>query len=158
MTTPWAAVIGVGNHFRHDDGIGPAAVTEIRHRDLPGVRVVATDGDLTELLDAWTGVTLAIAIDAVRCEPAAPGRVHRTDVAGLPPSTGMAGTHGFGIPEAVELGQALDRMPHQLIVYAVEASDTSYGLGLSSTVATALPALVDAVLTELGQGLSLSQR
>jgi hydrogenase maturation protease len=41
-------------------------------------------------------------------------------------------------------------MPRRLIVYAVEASEVSLGLGLSSPVAAALPALVDAVLRELG--------
>ena len=150
MTTPWAAVIGVGNEFRHDDGIGPALATEVQHRNLPGVRVVTTDGEPTGLLDAWADVTLAVVIDAVLCQPAMPGRVHRTTVDKLPPATGAAGTHGFGIPEAVELGRVLDRMPQQLIVYAVEASDVSLGLGLSPPVATALPALVDAVLGELG--------
>jgi hydrogenase maturation protease len=152
MSTPWAAVIGVGNEFRHDDGIGPALAAEVQHRNLPGVRVVSTDGEPTGLLDAWADVTLAVVIDAVVCEPATPGRIHRTAVGELPPTTGAAGTHGFGIPEAVELGRVLHRMPRRLVVYAVEASDVSLGLGLSSPVTTALPALVDAVLTELGPG------
>jgi hydrogenase maturation protease len=149
MTTPWAAVIGVGNEFCHDDGIGPALATEVQHRNLPGVRVVTTDGEPTGLLDAWADVTLAVVVDAVLCQPAMPGRVHRTTVDKLPPATGAAGTHGFGIPEAVGLGRVLDRMPRRLIVYAVEASDVSLGLGLSAPVATALPALVDTVLGEL---------
>lgn len=39
MTVPWAAVIGIGNELRRDDGIGPAVAAEIQHRDIPGVRV-----------------------------------------------------------------------------------------------------------------------
>jgi hydrogenase maturation protease len=150
VSTPWAAVIGVGNEFRHDDGIGPALVAAVQRRTLPGVRVVSTDGEPTGLLDAWADVTLAVVIDAVVCEPATPGRIHRTAVDELPPPAGTAGTHGFGISDAVELGRVLDRMPRRLIVYAVEASEVSLGLGLSSPVAAALPALVDAVLRELG--------
>jgi hydrogenase maturation protease len=142
MNPPWAVVIGVGNEFRHDDGIGPALATEVRPRNLPGIRVLTTDGEPIGLLDAWADVTLAVVVDAVLCEPAMPGWVHRTTVDELPPLTGAAGTHGFGIPETVELVRVLDRMPQQLIVYAVEASDVSLGLGLSAPVARALPALV----------------
>jgi hydrogenase maturation protease len=101
---------------------------------------------------AWADVTLSVVIDAVVCDPATPGRIHRTAVGELPPTTGTAGSHGFGIPEAVELGRVLHRMPRRLIVYAVEAFDLSLGLGLSSPVTTALPALVDAVLSELSRG------
>ncbi|MGQ0719306.1 MAG: hypothetical protein ACT4NP_18730 [Pseudonocardiales bacterium] len=46
----------------------------------------------------------------------------------------------------------------RLIVYAVEASEVSLGLGLSAQVATALPALVDTFLGELGRQLPSVQR
>jgi hydrogenase maturation protease len=51
----------------------------------------------------------------------------------------------------MELGRVLDRMPQQLILYAIEVADVSIGLGLSAPVAAAVPALVDAVLRELGR-------
>jgi hydrogenase maturation protease len=43
----------------------------------------------------------------------------------------------------------LDRLPQQLIIYAVEVLDVSVGLGLSAPVAATVPVLVDAVLGEL---------
>jgi hydrogenase maturation protease len=135
MTPPWAVVIGVGNELRHDDRIGPAVATDVQHRNLPGVRVVISDGEPIGLLDAWAGVRLAVVIDAVVCEPSTPGRCHRTIVDELPPATGTASTHGFGIPDAVQLARVLDRMPPQLIVYVVEVLDVSLGQGLSSPVA-----------------------
>lgn len=149
MTPPRAVVIGVGNEFRHDDGIGPAVATDVGHRNLPGVRIVISDGEPIGLLDAWADARLAVVIDAVIGEPATPGRCHRRTVDQLPPATGPAGTHGSGIPEAVQLGRVLNRMPPQLIVYAVEVLDVSLGQGLSSPVAAALPTLVNAVLGEL---------
>lgn len=45
-------------------GIGPALATEVQHRNLPGVRVVTTDGEPIGLLDAWAGGMLAVVIDA----------------------------------------------------------------------------------------------
>jgi hydrogenase maturation protease len=43
----------------------------------------------------------------------------------------------------------LDRLPPQLIIYAVEVLDVSIGLGLSAPVAAGVPLLVDAVFGEL---------
>ncbi len=65
-----AVVIGVGNPFRRDDGIGPAAAAEIERQHLPGVRVVISDGEPAGLLEAWAGVDLAIVVDAIRWVPA----------------------------------------------------------------------------------------
>jgi hydrogenase maturation protease len=62
-------VIGVGNEFRRDDGVGPAVVASLRDRVPPGVDLVLTDGEPTRLIEAWTGAVLAVVIDAVRAHP-----------------------------------------------------------------------------------------
>ena len=100
-------VIGVGNCYRRDDGIGPAAAAEIERQHLPGVRVVISDGEPAGLLEAWAGMDLAIVVDAVRCEPATPGRMHRWPAGQLERSW-TASSHGLGIPDALDLGRALE--------------------------------------------------
>lgn len=150
MTGPRAVVIGVGNEFRRDDGIGPAVVAGLQSRALPGVSLVVSDGEPTHLLEAWAGVPLAVVVDAVVCEPAHPGRIHRTGGADLPAGASSS-THGLGIPQAVQLAQALDRAPLRLVVYGVEAADVSHGAGLSDAVEQALPEVVRAVLAELAE-------
>ncbi len=141
-------VIGIGNPYRRDDGIGPALADRLTGLGLSNVDVRVLDGEPTGLLDAWTGAALAIIVDAVICQPARPGRIHRTT---LPRLTGAPATssHGLGIPEAIELGRALDRLPDHLIVYAVEAADVGFGTELSPEVAAALPELLDAIRTDL---------
>lgn len=151
MTESRAVVIGVGNEYRRDDGVGPAVLAELTRRALPGLDLVLSDGEPTHLLDAWTGRPLAVVVDAVLCEPSAPGRLHRTVLAGDVPVT-AASTHGLGIPDAVQLAQVLDRAPARLVVLAVEAADLGFGVGLSTAVAAAVPAVVDAVLAELAGG------
>ncbi|WP_158888143.1 hydrogenase maturation protease [Amycolatopsis anabasis] len=151
MNTARAVVIGVGNEYRHDDGIGIAVVDELRERDLPGVRVLVSDGEPAALLDAWTGVELAIVVDAVLCEPSTPGRIWRSIVDGLTPSAGAASSHALGIPDALRLGEALGRVPGELVVFAVEAADLDLGVGLSPPVSAALPEVIRAVLAELGR-------
>jgi hydrogenase maturation protease len=53
------------------------------------------------------------------------------------------------VPEAVQLGQALDRLPERLIIDAVEAADVGHGTGPSPAVAATLPELLDAILADL---------
>lgn len=152
MNRPRAVVIGVGNEFRRDDGVGPAVLAELESRDLPpDITLALSDGEPTQLFDAWTGMALAVVVDAVLCEPSTPGTVHRTTLTGSLPAS-AASTHGLGIPEAVRLADALDRAPQQLVVYAVEAGDLGFGLGLSADVARAVPDVVQAILAELAAG------
>jgi len=144
-----AVVLGVGNAFRRDDGIGPALAEILGERGLPDVTVLSSDGDPGFLLDAWAGARLAIVVDALWCENPVPGRIHRIAETGIWPQAGQASTHGLGIAETVKLGQALGRMPGRLVIYGVEAEDDGFGPGLSAAVTAALPGLAEAVLAEL---------
>jgi hydrogenase maturation protease len=154
-------LIGIGNAYRNDDGIGPAVVAAINELKLDGVRSLVSDGEPGRLLDAWSGATLAVVVDAVRGmagTPRAPVRFYRSywqagsgaEQAFVP--TGPASTHGLGIVEALGLGQVLDRMPERLVLFAVEVEDIGYGTHLSEAVAFCLPDLVNAVLAELDAG------
>lgn len=151
-------VIGIGNPYRRDDGVGPALAEAIGRQSLQGVSAVVADGEPSQLLDTWAGAPLAIVVDAVLCAPPNPGRIHRTELAGPSAAAGAGGigvpataasTHGLGIPDAVRLAEALDRMPRRLVVFAVEAADIGFGQGLSAAVARCLPELTEAVLAEL---------
>ncbi len=143
-----AVVIGVGNEFRRDDGIGPAVARALAasgaRRDF---RTEISDGDPVRLMEAWDGAEVVVIVDAVRCTPSVPGRWHRTT---LPHTIPVASSHGFGVPEAVELAEALDRRPEHLVIYAVEVTDVDFGTGLSPAVAATVTALVAAVRAELG--------
>lgn len=158
MTTR-ATVIGIGNEFRRDDGVGPAVIAELRRHAPAGVALVVSDGDPTRLLEAWDGVELAIVVDAVRCAPPEPGRIHRTsidDYLGSGAAAPAGGSHGLGLPDAVRLAEVMERTPRRLVVYAVEAADLGIGPGLSAPVARAVTTLVTAVLDDLGALVSES--
>ncbi|MFY1671531.1 hydrogenase maturation protease [Plantactinospora sp. WMMB334] len=146
-----AVVIGIGNEFRRDDGVGPAVVALLRGRDLPGVRLVDCDGETGRLLELWCDADLVILVDAVRTRQPRPGRIHRRSmhhaaVAGRP-----ASSHGSDLGAAVELARALGRLPRLLLLYAVEAADTSFGVGLSPAVAAAADRLAAEVTATLRQ-------
>jgi hydrogenase maturation protease len=147
MSPTSVVVIGVGNEYRRDDGVGPAVLAELGKHRLGDVRLALSDGEPTQLLDLWERARLAVVIDAVLCAPSRPGRIHRTTLQS-PLTATAATTHGLGIPEAVRLAEALDRAPERLIVYAVEAADIGFGVGLSDEVARAVPEVVRAVVAE----------
>jgi hydrogenase maturation protease len=145
-----AVVIGVGNEFRRDDAAGPAVISALAGRVPAGVTLTVNDGEPTRMIEAWAGAPLAIVVDAVRAEPAVPGRLHRLvlDHTGMGPG-GPVSSHGLGLADAIGLGRALDRMPGRLIVHAVEAGDLGQGTGLTPAVAAVIDTLAAAVLGDL---------
>ena len=146
-----AVVIGVGNEFRRDDGAGPEVVARLRGQLPDDVCLLVSDGEPARLIEAWAGAPVAVIVDAVRAEPAVPGRVHRlvlhrAGAATAPPTS----SHGLGLDCAIGLAQALDRMPGMLILHAVDAADVGQGTGLTPAVAAAIDTLAAAVLDDLG--------
>jgi hydrogenase maturation protease len=141
-------VIGIGNDFRRDDGVGFAVAAEIAHRRLPGVRVMTATGEPASILEAWTGVPLAVAVDAAMGEGATPGSIRRW-MPGDNDQPAVLSSHALGLPQTYALGRALGRIPQKLVVLTVDVEDISHGLTPSPAVAAAVPAAVEAVLAEL---------
>jgi hydrogenase maturation protease len=143
-------IIGVGNEFRRDDGIGPEVVARLRDQVPATVELLVSDGEPARLIEAWSGAKLAVVVDAVRADPAVPGRLHRLvlDGAGVP-APHQVSSHGLSLGDAVGLAQALGRLPDRLIVHAVEAADLGTGPGLSPAVAAAAGPLAAAVLADV---------
>lgn len=148
-----AVVIGVGNPFRRDDGVGPAVLDALRARtDVPHcVRLLDSDGEPVRTILAWDGAQTAVVIDAVRTG-APPGTVHQLDPDALPDGGRVGGSHALGPGESVLLGRATGRIPDRIVLIGVEVEDTAMGTGLTDAVAAAVGQVVDRVLEELGAG------
>jgi len=136
-------VIGVGNDFRHDDAAGLIAARRLREL---GVDAETHEGDPLTLMDRWKGSDDLILIDAV-VSGAVPGTLHCLDASHVPLPAEMfkASTHVLGLADAIELSRALNMLPPRVVVFGVEARDTTPGIGLSREVECALPRLVDAI-------------
>jgi len=154
-------VIGVGNEFRRDDGVGPEVLSRLGAAVPDSVRLVASDGEPARMIEAWTGADLAVVVDALQVAGAglaatgqgggpAPGRTHRLviDEVTAEPATAVS-SHGLGLGDAIGLARALDLMPARLIVHAVEVTDCGYGVGLTPAVAAAAETVTSAVLRDL---------
>ena len=143
--TGHVVLIGVGNPWRGDDGVG-RAVVDAAAQQLSDVEVVRSDGEPARLIDAWTGAGLAVVVDAVR-GGAAPGTVQVWDGdPGAARSVGATGSHALGIGEAIGLALVLGRLPARLAVVGVHIEGASHGDGLSPLVAAAVDEAVARVL------------
>ena len=144
-------VIGIGNELRRDDGAGIAVARRLELGDRPpGVRVSAAHGEAIELLERWSGCDAVVIVDSMR-SGAAPGTIRRLDAGDAPLPVrigGSSSTHAVSLGEAIELARALDRLPHRVVVYAVEGCAFGSGIGLSDEVAAAVDGLARDVLRE----------
>jgi hydrogenase maturation protease len=152
-------VVGIGNPYRGDDGIGPAVLARLRPDREPWVRLVDSDGEASRLVLAWDGARLAVVVDAVR-SGAAPGTLHRLDLDPRAPDAPerlgraggwRAGTHGTGPAEALGLGRVTGHLPDRLVVVGVEVADTRPGPYLSTAVAGVVDDAVALVRAELAR-------
>jgi hydrogenase maturation protease len=145
-----ALLIGVGNPFRGDDGVGSVVIRRLRSQILPGFTIMEETGDGAELLEAWQGASAVILVDAVQ-SGAAPGTIHRIDATTekLPKWFSHCSTHAFGVAEAVELARTMGELPPSLVIYGIEGLDFSAGTSLSPEVAASVPGVVSSILAEI---------
>jgi hydrogenase maturation protease len=155
-----AVVIGIGNPFRGDDGVGPAVVVLLAGRVGPGVRLVSSDGEPTRLLEQWRGAATAVVVDAA-VGGGPPGSVRtfvlRSGDPGRVAPGGRTSCHGLGLAEALALAAALGTAPGHVVVHAVHIGSTAPGTGLSPAVREAAGEVADRVLADLsGTGAPLA--
>ena len=151
MTEPREVlVVGMGNVYRGDDGVGLLVAERVRDAALPGVRVLECEQEPTRLLDAWQGAEAVVVVDAV-APMRDPGLLHRYDATGepLPARVFRSSTHAFGVGDAIEVGRALGRLPGHVIVYGIEGQSFDLGSSLSPPVAAAVEQAAEAVLADV---------
>ena len=145
------AVVGIGNAYRSDDGVGLFIAEQIRSRALNGVKVVVGIGDGFALVDTWSDSTMVFVIDCAS-SGASPGTMYRFDALHERiPSDLFSGlsTHSIAVNDAVELARVLDRLPDGLVVYGIEGSDFSPGIDLTPAVRESAHKVVDSIHKEI---------
>lgn len=147
-------IIGLGNDYRGDDGLGLAAVRRLREMNLPGISVLEAEADAGGLLELWQGADTVILLDAVSSR-ARPGAVFRFEahLEPLPQKIfASCSTHALGLAEAIELARALGRLPPRLIVYGIVGQNFAAGSGLSPEARPGVEEAVSRVLRQLTMG------
>jgi hydrogenase maturation protease len=147
---PNIVVIGIGNEYRSDDGVGIAIARRLRERFLTKITVLEESGEGAALIDSWKGATWVMLLDAVH-SGAPPGTIHCLDGRAAPVPTGFFhySTHAFSVAEAIELARSLDELPPHLILYGIEGDNFSAGEALSAAVEQAVEVVVEQAAEEL---------
>ena len=139
-------VLGVGNPFRRDDGIGPAVIQRLQaEQELEGIDLRDGGTDGLSLLDYLKGYDHALIIDAVEMG-LSPGeiRMFSPEEAKLTIRTDALSTHGFGLAEVIGLMDTLD-IQTNLRIIGVQAKDISFGEEMSPEVASKIEEIIELV-------------
>lgn len=145
-------VIGIGNIYHGDDGLGIHAVRRLRER-LPGDVEIVEGGVLgLDLLPFLEGKEKAVFIDAIDAGEA-PGAVFRFSPDRVPRgrTPPPVSLHDLGLYELVGAAQLLDQCPREIVVIAVQVKELGVGSDLSTEVEAALPVVCRLVEEELGE-------
>jgi hydrogenase maturation protease len=138
---PRLKVIGVGNAWRGDDAVGLLVARRLNEDRLPRVEVLECRGTVTAVREAWKDAAAVIVVDAV-VSGGRPGAIYRFNAhgAGVPAELSRSpSSHGWGVAEALALGQVLQELPPWLIIYGIEGQNFGPGQEVSQEVAAAIP-------------------
>ena len=143
-------VIGIGNEYRGDDGIGLQIARQIRAKHLHHLTVLESTGDGAALMEAWQGYGRVILVDAISSGAAA-GTIVKIDVQekNIPAKYVQSSTHAFGVAEAIALARAIQRLPPKLFLYGIVGASFHSGKTLSRVVQEAARSIVENIITEL---------
>ena len=150
-------VIGIGNEYRSDDGVGLAIIRALKEKNLPGTQLTECAGDGMNLIETWKVAKVVILIDAVSSE-SEPGTIFRFNALTGPIPTHLSfhSTHAFGVAEAIELGRTLHQLPPYLLLFGIEGKNFAAGTNMSPEVENAIQEVIEQVTREIRTFLSVA--
>ncbi|MBN1311833.1 MAG: hydrogenase maturation protease [Anaerolineae bacterium] len=147
-------ILCLGNLLRGDDGVGIAV-----HNRLAAEASLPEDVDLVdggtpglETVLLLQGYQRAIIIDAADMgrRPGEWVRFSHREASLQSADMALRGTlHSAGLAEALVLGDALDVLPSEIVIYGIQPQEIGWAEGLSELVQAAVPAICAAVLDEV---------
>ena len=154
MTTqPTVAVYGIGNVLIGDDAIGPTVVHHLQalYEFPPNVIVEDLGTPSLDLAARLLGTDIVFFIDAVSAK-GTPGELRtytREQILRHPPGLRMS-PHDPSLKETLLTLELLPNGPSSITLIGVIPESLDQ-FGLTPTVRAAIPAVIDAVLAELGR-------
>lgn len=146
-----ALIIGVGNILKGDDGLGVRVAEILSQKELPpGVEVEEVGTPGLDLLYSFEGWQKVIIVDAVQMgeQPGTWRRFSPQDVKLIAGGEGLS-LHETDIPSVLELAQALNLLPDELVIYGVEPQDLTFVERLSPPVEAIINVVAEQILSEI---------
>ena len=141
-------LIGIGNEFRSDDGIGLVIVRQLQNKQISSIVVKEASGEGAALMEAWKGYKSVIIADAVS-SGAKPGTIFVIDAdkEHVPAKLFHYSTHAFSVAEAIELAREMKLLPPRLLVYGIEGANFSAGTTISHGVQDSVHQVVEQIVS-----------
>ena len=158
MSVKKTLVIGLGNPYLGDDGVGVVTATRLEEvlENRIGDEISITEASVggVRLMETMIGFDRAILIDALKVQNPAPGRIHRwtlRDLGELAPTQHTASAHDTNLPTALMAGRRLGyRLPNEVMIFAVEVCNVDeFTERMHPEVEAAIPELLRMVLAEI---------
>jgi hydrogenase maturation protease len=127
-------IVGVGQRFAGDDGVGRLVVEQLR---ADGFSALGVDDGAGLLNVLGTGASRVVVIDAV-VGGGAPGTVHVLNRADLEEGPRPVSSHGITVLEAIELGERFNSELEVILIGISIHPPHSLGEGLSPEVAASV--------------------
>jgi len=145
-------VVGIGQKFAGDDGVGLAVLDELERRPVPeGTRLVRL-ADPMDLVSLFGSEERVVLVDAVLASPA--GVVVELSLGELSRGAAhLASSHGLGAAQAIELARSLSpkgATPSIRVVAVTITRPKHYRVGLSPELVAAVLEAADRVVELLG--------
>ncbi|MGD9152340.1 MAG: hydrogenase maturation protease [Gammaproteobacteria bacterium] len=136
-------ILGVGNIWRRDDGVGIEAIKLLRQESMTNVDLINGGIDGLSLIDVIKRYQRAIIIDAVDMQ-LTPGTVKLFDIkeAKIKIKHDALSTHGFGLAEVLGLLEKLG-CKTKIKIIGVQPQDISFGEGMTELVKASLLKVVN---------------
>jgi hydrogenase maturation protease len=138
-------VIGVGNPFRRDDGIGPEIIRILKLENKSNFDLIDGGTDGLALLDQLAGYEKAVIIDAAEMLEA-PGviKLFTPAEAKIKIKSDVLSTHGFGMAEMLKIAEELN-VETKIRIIGVQPKDINFGEGLSEEIKNKIPQILDLI-------------
>jgi hydrogenase maturation protease len=139
------AVVGLGNPYRCDDGVGPALVDRLAERDLPSTDLLDLGDAGFELVHVLADYETVVIVDAVAFG-GEPGEIAVFDPDDAEPTRAQRGSHRTDPFELLELAGQVGETPAAVRLVGVQPADVSFGEGLTPPLADAIAVAADTVV------------
>ena len=143
-------ILGVGNPFRRDDGIGPAIIRRLQSdNNLQQVDLLDGGIDGLALLDDIKLYEKVLIIDAVDMG-LNPGemRIFSPSEAKLTIRTDALSTHGFGLAEMLAFMETLG-ITTDVRILGIQAKDIGFGEDMTPEIHSQLEAIIETISMQL---------
>lgn len=144
-------VVGIGDIYRQDDGIGPRIIEELQTGEIQSVDYATYGSDVFSLLDIENDYSTIMVIDAVNMgEPPGTVRLFHAQETTWKLHPPLCSTHGFGLAEILELLSSINHKTSIKII-GIQPEQVSYENNMSQTLQKQWPTIIETVKMMINQ-------